>query len=672
MAVADTLSLLVVGGTPDEVTNLQTLLRATGYALQVEHIDQTEEISLALGRGNWQLALALPIAGDLPVAAVGEGLGTAVPWIAQVPASDAELALAALQAGATAWVDPSRTGELLLTVQRALQVPARADNAVVEEAVEADAFFSDGMILQANDAFAEYLGYASAEDLDCLPVIDLIATQDQDKFKAFLKNLGTRPSELAISVVCANGEERFVPMVLSTATHEGEICRRMLLQPQDTAGGSGGSFSMNDPATGLINRQFFLDHLAAAILQAANVTTIDHVLLVSIDQFDALTNQYGFSGADAIVSDLAALLRPHTGKANYLSRFADGSLAFMLPDSDAETALALAGTLCQQVADHICDMRSQTVQYTLSIGVTALNAKSPRDPVELMDQCRQALQDLRQQAGNNGIGNGVQLFSRSQKAAVTQTEPHKLDLEEALDQNRLRLVFQPLLSIRGDSGDHYEALLRMLDENDELLPPVKFLDQLTPKLAPKLDRWVILEGVKHLSQQRAKGKDTRLIVNLTPHALEDDALAGWLKVALQAADVPANAVVFQMAESDFARNINQGREFAERLRTFGSGLSIAHFGEGVNDPATVLKHLPVDYVKLDPKFTRDLQDGSGDPQPLKDLVALVTGMDKKAVVPHVENASVLAILWQAGANFIQGNYLQPPQPAMNYEFSDIA
>src|SRR5690606_20149576 len=138
-----------------------------------------------------------------------------------------------------------------------------------------------------------------------------------------------------------------------------------------------------------------------------------------------------------------------------------------------------------------------------------------------------------------------------------------------IDQGRMRLAFQPLLSIKGDPGDHYEAFVRMLDSNDELIGPARFLDQLNPKLGVKLDRWVILEGIKHLSAQCGKGKDVRLIVNLSAYALEDSGLAGWLKVAMQAGDVPPKAMIFQLSESEFTRNINQGRQFAEQIKDIG-------------------------------------------------------------------------------------------------------
>lgn len=679
---SDPLKLLVVGGSDDDAAALAAPFREAGHEVTLEHVDDHEQVSLGLGRGPFDLAIATPFNGEMPLDKIGAAIGVAVPWIAVVPGADSDSMLAALEAGAAHAVDRNQPRALLLCGLREIRLGQRlaaggGAETVTEPGEEAIALFSDGMILEANEAFATLLGYDSPDDLDCMPVIDLIAEQDKDKFKGFLKNLGARPSDIGISVARSDGEEVLVPMTLSSVTREGEVCKQIVVHSSESS--QSGGLSMNDSVTGLINRQFFLDHLAAALMQAANVTTIDHVLLVSIDQFDTLVGRHGLPGADAILHDLSNLLRSRADKFNYLSRFGDGSLALMLPNSDADSAIAYAKEICAMVAEHIADMNGQTVQYTVTIGIAALNAKSPRNPVELLDQCRQAIVEVREKAANNGIGNDANLFARASKAvaggaakAGEKTE-EAIDLDSAIDQGRMCLVFQPVLSIKGDAGEHYEAFVRM-NTPKEQLQPASFMGQVaaTPKLGIKLDRWVILEGIKQLGQQRSQGKDTRLIINLTVHSMEDSGLTGWLKVAMQAGDVPPNSLIFQLSESDFTRNINQGKEFGDRIKSIGCHVSISHFGVGANDPGTVLKHLPLDYVKLAPKYASELRDGSGDPQPMKELIARINAEKKMAMVPNVESASLLAILWQAGANFIQGMYLQPPMSEMNYEFSDIA
>ncbi|TNF33117.1 MAG: EAL domain-containing protein [Gammaproteobacteria bacterium] len=673
---AESFKALVIGGSDAEASALGDAFREAGHNASITHIERDEEIGLALKEGPFAIAIALPLAGELPLDKIGEGLGS-LPWIACMPANSDNTIIEALEAGAIATADPARPREVLLKALAHVRrggAPSGTTAAASGTEEEGTAFFADGMILQANDAFARLLGYESPDDLDCQPVIDLIAEQDQDKFKAFLKSLGAKPSEIGINLCTQDDSDVLVAMTIANATLDGEVCKQISIQIGES-GSAGGGLSMNDPVTGLINRQFFLDHLGAALVQAANVTTIDHVLLICVDLFDQLTTRFGFTGADGVMADLAKLAKTKADKRHYLSRFGDNMLAMMMPHTDADTAEAFANELCKMVNEHMCEVSGQTLQYTVSIGIAVLNAKSPRDPVELLDQCRQAVEELRSKKPD-GAGNGANVFSRTTKKAtaaatgkVLEEEP---DLAEALDQGNMRLLFQPLLSIKGDVGDHYEAYVRMLNPDGEVIPPAKFMDQLDAKLASKLDRWVILEGIKHLSEQRAKGNDTRLAINLTAFAMADDSLTPWLKVAMQAGDIPPNAMVFQIAEEDFARNINQGKTFAERIKGIGCCLGITHFGGGANDPSTTLKHLAVDYVKLSPKFSMAIQDGSGDPQPLKDIITVVNNAKRKVVVPNVENASMLAILWQASANFIQGNYLQAPQPEMNYEFSEIA
>jgi EAL domain-containing protein (putative c-di-GMP-specific phosphodiesterase class I) len=180
----------------------------------------------------------------------------------------------------------------------------------------------------------------------------------------------------------------------------------------------------------------------------------------------------------------------------------------------------------------------------------------------------------------------------------------------------------------------------------------------------------LLEATKQLAENRAHGNDTRLLINLTANVLHDETLLSWLGVALKAAALPPSALILQLREIDVINNMPAAKAFADGIRQLGCRFSIGGFGR-VMDSLTTLKSVPVDIVQVDASFTRNLL-ANNDTQPLKTLVAEVGAQSAAVVIPFVENASVLATLWQVGADFIQGHYLQAPSRSMNYEFTDIA
>lgn len=243
-------------------------------------------------------------------------------------------------------------------------------------------------------------------------------------------------------------------------------------------------------------------------------------------------------------------------------------------------------------------------------------------------------------------------------------------IQKALDDNRFRLLFQPIINLRGEGEEHYEAFVRMLDKDNEEVSPYDFLPPVGPsEMALKIDRWVILQTIKQLSSHRSRGHDTRLFLNIAAETLDDKTFTPWLSVALKAARLPGDSLIFQIREGDANNYMKQAKEFARAVHELHCKVSISQFGCALN-PFNTLKHIDVDYVKIDGSFTEELQKKDEAKEEVKEMVKSLQSAGKLTIIPLVENASVLATLWQAGVNYIQGYYLQAPVPEMNYDFGD--
>lgn len=156
---------------------------------------------------------------------------------------------------------------------------------------------------------------------------------------------------------------------------------------------------------------------------------------------------------------------------------------------------------------------------------------------------------------------------------------------------------------------------------------------------------------------------------MTAETLEDKTFTPWLSVALKAARLPGDSLIFQIREGDANNYMKQAKEFAKAVHELHCKVSICQFGCALN-PFNTLKHIDVDYVKIDGSFTEELQKKDDAKEEVKEMVKSLQSAGKLTIVPLVENASVLATLWQAGVNYIQGYYLQAPVPEMNYDFGD--
>ena len=241
-------------------------------------------------------------------------------------------------------------------------------------------------------------------------------------------------------------------------------------------------------------------------------------------------------------------------------------------------------------------------------------------------------------------------------------------LQQALEKNSFRLLFQPIISLRGDSHEHYEVLLRLLDPEGAEVPPGEFLDAAKEAgLATKIDRWVLLNSIKLLAEHHSKGHSTRLMVHLSGASLQDPSLLAWLGVALKASKLPPDSLVFQLDEHDAVAYLRQAKALTQGLAGLGCRVALNQFGCVLN-PLNTLKHLNADFVKIDGSYTQDLSRQENQ-EALKQLLAQLHEQAKQTIVPFVDSATVLATLWQAGVGYIQGQYLQGPSQSMDYNFS---
>ena len=266
-------------------------------------------------------------------------------------------------------------------------------------------------------------------------------------------------------------------------------------------------------------------------------------------------------------------------------------------------------------------------------------------------------------------GNGLKIYDPADDLRKAASQGNVVAMvQQALEQNSFRLLFQPVISLRGDSFEHYEVLLRLLDPEGKEVAPGEFMSAAREAgLAEKLDRWVILNAIKLLAEHRSKGHETRLFVHLSSNSLQDPSLLPWLSVALKAARLPSDALVFQFNEPDAIAYLKQAKALTEGLAQLHCKVALCQFGCSLN-PFNTLKHLTVDFVKVDGSYSQDLTTAENQ-EALKTLLASLHAQAKLTIVPFVESASALATLWQAGVNYIQGYYLQGPSQSMDYDFS---
>ena len=601
------------------------------------------------------------------------------------------------------------------------EVEHRAD--LLLEVIDAGvAYVLDGMHVAANRVYLEMFGYADLDDLLGATMLDLVTVEHKEAFKQSLRAVaeGTA-SEFGMHGLHRDGSTFEATMTVLSAAYEGEPCWQVVLRrasgrrgcatnPVNDALHNGAEITevvMTDVAPAEVSGHHGVavtagaerDHIlttlqsfhAQATAENAPATLVS-LLLINYAELRAFAGLEPIWRVTAVIAELLdeALHAPHR-----ILRIADDVFVLLLHDMDAisaeeeieqlareisaQCARDSGGSLAVRIATtaaalgdippHSLAELTQLLRVPRSVATPAIDtapAPTPPDQKDPFGDAHELSDDAA--AMVEAITNGVHKPTPTTLLTNEQILPR---LQACLADSTFVLYFQPIISVRGDSDEHYEAFLRMplAANGSAMLSAEEFLGAaMQAGLGAKIDRWVILQAITLLSAHRASGHDTRLTINLCATSMLDPNFINWLGVAIRAARLPSDALIFQVTEVDAVASLQQAKAFMRGMHELHCRTSLSRFTGGGN-PTQLLRHLSVDFVKLDPSLIDAVQAHPERKDDLSKLIALLQSQGRLTIVPMVENAKLLAALWQAGANYIQGHYLQEPSTEMDFDFT---
>lgn len=690
MQAKEAIRLLICSESQHEAETVTSLLRNAGHPTRAHLVQDLNTLKDKLNDQVWDVCLCYMEMKNLSGKDVLNEIqrqGKDIPTIYFHDEVDSIAAEKSLKAGAVDLVPSGEYNHILQVVLREiknlkmrrelreaealLREAEKRCQVLLESAQDAIAYIQDGMHLFANDSYANIFGYEDADDLLTIPLMDMVYSKDQGRFKIFLKDFNSgksRSAEFQCKMLNIAGKEVDSRMIFARATYEDEPCIQVMIRANTGSAELESKLkqiSSQDLLTGLYNKQYFNEQLADAVDQAVISGSHGAIAYVNIDRFGQCKGDVGIEGADLVVCDIGHLIRSKCREEDLVARIGEDVFGILLHDSKAEQAQGFAEHIRKAIEEHLVAVDQRTIQVTSSIGVALIN-ESSRSPKEVLQHAHEASYYVRKLDGHEK-GNGVYLYNPAQ-LANTDSERLEAKIQDAIKNNTLKLLFQPVINLRDEAGEHYETLLRLVDKDETDISPQDFLADINPDLKRKLDRWVILNTSKRLAQQRAQGHDTRLFINLTNDSLTDESLLPWLQKLLQASKLPSHAMIFQFTEADAINHMKQAQAMTQALNKLGCKVAISRFGSAI-DPYKLFDHIHSDFVKVDGSFTQELNTEKG-MDSLKELLAGIGEHDKASIVPFVENANIVAQLWTSGVSFIQGFYLSGPSTQMDYEFND--
>lgn len=410
----------------------------------------------------------------------------------------------------------------------------------------------------------------------------------------------------------------------------------------------------HDELTSLINRKEFERELTRVLALAKREKSAHTVAYLDLDQFKVINNAQGFEAGDKLLKEIAVLLYSQIGDNNItLSRLGGDEFGVLIENCNAENGLTVIKQFTDAVKNYRFQWNEDTFSLTVSCGLVNVD--------ENMDSVSSILQgaDSACYAAKDAGRDRIQFY----EADENQLEHRRnvLDfvgqIDNALEEDRFILNCQKIAPVDEASGEHahYEILLTVLDENGDPMPPQDFIVAAeTFNRMGAIDRWVIKNAFKFIAANILKlDKLGAFSINLSGNSLTEPDFMEYVLEQFNATKLPTSRICFEITETSAIGNLDDAIEFMNKLKTIGVQFSLDDFGTGLSS-YSYLKSLPVDFLKIDGIFVKDIKDNPSDRAVVKSINEIGHFMGKKTIAEYVEDEEILEILREIGVDFAQG------------------
>ena len=423
----------------------------------------------------------------------------------------------------------------------------------------------------------------------------------------------------------------------------------------------------HDPLTDLFNRRRFQEELEQMLNLAARYKHSGALLFFDLDQFKYINDTSGHQAGDALLKMVARMLHGSIRSVDIIGRLGGDEFAVILPQTTADGAIEVAKNALACLNEEKIAINNRTHKASASVGI-ALFPEHGNNVHDLL-----AAADLAMYQAKEAGRGGWHLFSNEEK---TRERMHTLvywkeKIEHALLHERFLFYFQPIMHIGNKTIDHYEVLLRMLDDDGTILAPHFFIPAAEQTgLIHAIDHMVLRKSIAQSAKIQHGGQYVRFSINLSAHAFHDPELLPILRAAFEQYGADPSNFMFEITETAALEDLPAARELMEKIRKLGCSFTLDDFGVGFSS-FYYIRQLPIDVVKIDGSFIRNLADSPDDQILVKALCDVARGFGKKTTAEFVENAATLSILENMQIDYAQGFLIGPPIPAADTPFSDF-
>lgn len=420
----------------------------------------------------------------------------------------------------------------------------------------------------------------------------------------------------------------------------------------------------HDSLTGLMNRSGFESMLISSLAstQSKNLT---HILLyINIDQLHVVNDLMGYQEGDMLIRRIAKALKTTLRDTDIVSRIGGGEFSVLLPNCDLRQGYAVAEKVQQAVRELSVVSAKRTLDVSACVGISVVN-RDAEGIVGIMASAEIACKSAKDQGRDR-----IEVFAEDNTTLVRRSEEIEWigRVQEALREDQFVLYCQPVVPIQNaGAAPHFEILIRLRDKDGEILAPVVFLPAAERyQLMPLVDRWVIHNALKTLGAcWKTLATDAPVFcINLSGQSFANPGFQAFIIDEISDSGVPPRNICFEVTETVAISHIDDAITFMSALRRFGCTFSLDDFGAGLSSFG-YLKVLPVDYLKIDGSFVREVTTDEISRSMVDAISQIGKTMGLSIIAEFVGDEATKNILQSIGVDYAQGFGVGKPAPLVD-------
>ncbi|MCP3393225.1 GGDEF and EAL domain-containing protein [Bradyrhizobium sp. CCGB12] len=404
-----------------------------------------------------------------------------------------------------------------------------------------------------------------------------------------------------------------------------------------------------DPLTGELNRSHLIAALAEAIEETTRFRSTAAFMLVGIDHLARVNDAFGFDVADAVILDVAKRIRARLRGGDVLGRFSGNKFGLILKNCTTDDMNVAAERFLAGIRDEVVPTKSGPVSVTASIGAVSV-PRYARNTDEAVNRAHETLDAAkRRRAGSFAAWRPDAARDAQRRVNIRVTD----EIVTALNERRIKLAYEPVVSAASRERAFHECLVRMDQGNGQVL--------LAPDIVPVAERLGLIRLVDHrvlelVVAELAAAPDICLSLNISPDTTMDPDWWAGIESLMQAHPGVAERLIVEITETVAIQDIDDVRAFVGRLKHFGSRIAIDDFGAGYTSFRN-LRKLGVDIVKIDGAFVQNVAHSADDRAFVQTLIDLARRLDIKTVAEWVQDEEAAGMLRDWGCDYIQGRLI---------------